>query len=168
MAITTVDLYQGAQKQRIKLMKTATRTTVAAIPFNLFELAGMPGAGTLAGTNTANGGTVQTDATTGFPVINFTSGTGYLTKVEFGNTVASRLNLYDMVVKMGAISYAAGTTTCTGQPDISSRCPDYPGSGTTFGAGMELWCEVTTAFATGNNWQVQVTYTNSAGTAGIS
>jgi hypothetical protein len=36
----------------------------------------------------------------------------------------------------------------------------------TFGNGCEIWVEVSTAFATGNSWQIQVTYTNSAGTSG--
>lgn len=52
------------------------------------------------------------------------------------------------------------------QPVISQRCPDYPGSGTNFGVGNEIWIEVVTAFVTGTVRQVQVTYTNSSGTAG--
>jgi hypothetical protein len=93
---------------------------------------------------------------------------GYLSKVEYGCSIACRLSLFDMIVKMGAISYAGGTTTPTvdTQPAITQRCPDYPGSGIVFGARNELWIEVATAFVTGNNWQVQVTYKNQAGTAG--
>lgn len=168
MAIESLDQYLAAAKQRIRIVKTASRTTVAAIHFSVFDIAGNPGAGTLAGTNTVNGGVVPTDATAGCPDISFSSGTGYLSKVEFGSSVACRLSIFDMLVKMGAISYAAGTTTPTAdtQPAISQRCPDYPGSGTTFGSRNELWIEVSTAFTTGNNWQVQVTYRNQAGVSG--
>lgn len=168
MAITSLDGYLAAERQRIRICKTASRTTVAAIPFSVFDIAGNPGAGTLAGTNTVNGGVIQNDATPGCPEINFSSGVGYLSKVEFGSSVACRLSIFDMIVKMGAISYAAGTTTPTAdtQPNISSRCPDYPGSGIVFGSRNEIWIEVTTGFSTGNNWQVQLTYKNQAGTAG--
>jgi len=168
MAIATLDQYIAAAKQRIRMVKTTSRTAVATIPFTVFDIAGNPGVGVLPGTNTANGGVVPTDETAGCPAINFSTGVGYLTKVEYGSSVACRLSLFDMIVKMGAISYAGATTTPTAdtQPAISQRCPDYPGSGTTFGVGNELWIEVATAFATGNNWQVQVTYKNQAGTAG--
>lgn len=158
--------YLAAAKQRIPFVKTATRTSVALIPFSVFDIAGQPGAGTLAGTSTANG-VMPTDATAGFPVINaFGAGnTGYLTKVEYNNSVISRLTLYDMLFKAGAYSYAAGTTSLSSQPAISGRCPDYSG-GASFGNGCEIWIEVSTAFLTGTAWQVQVTYTNQAGTAG--
>lgn len=168
MAIATLDQYIAAAKQRIRFCKTTSRTTVATVPFTVFDIAGIPGVGVLPGTNTVNGGVVPTDATAGCPTINFSTGVGYLSKVEFGSSVACRLSLYDMIVKMGAISYAGATTTPTAdtQPVISQRCPDYPGSGTTFGVGLELWIEVATAFVTGNNWQVQVTYKNQAGIGG--
>lgn len=162
-----MDQYISALKQRIPIVKTASRTTVAAIPFSVFDLAGNPGSGTLAGTSTS-AGVVPTDATAGFPGILFSSGVGYLSKVEFGSSVASRLHIFDMLWKAGAYSYAAGTTTLSAQPAISGRCPDYPGSGTVFGDGNEIWVEVSTAFVTGTAWQVQVTYTNSDGVAGRS
>lgn len=165
MAIQKLDDYINAAKQRLQLVKTATRTSVALIPFSVFDLAGQPGAGTLAGTSTA-AGVVPTDVTAGCPLINFSSGVGYLSKVEYYSTVLSRLAIYDMLFKAGAYAFTGATTTLASQPAISSRCPDYPGSGTVFGNGNEIWIEVSTAFVTGNNWQVQVTYTNSAGTTG--
>ena len=70
-----------------------------------------------------------------------------------------------MLFKAGTYAYNSGTTNLSSQPAISSRCPDYTG-GSTFGNGCEIWVEVSTAFATGNSWQIQVTYTNSAGTTG--
>lgn len=166
MAISTLDGYIGASKQRIPLVKTATRTSVALIPFSVFDLAGNPAAGTLAGTSTS-AGVVPTDATAGTPIINAFGGsaTGYLTKVEYYNSVISTLFVYDMLYKAGAYAYNSGTTTLSAQPAISSRCPDYAG-GSTFGNGNEIWIEVSTAFASATAWQVQVTYTNSAGTTG--
>jgi hypothetical protein len=165
MAIATLDQYIAAVKQRIPLVKTATRTSVALIPFSVFDLAGNPGAGTLAGTSTS-AGVVPTDATAGCPLLNFSSGVCYLSKVEYYSSVLSRLAIYDMLFKAGAYAFTAGTTSLSAQPAISQRCPDYPGSGTVFGNGNEIWIEVSTAFVTGTAWQVQVTYTNSAGTTG--
>lgn len=167
MAFSTnngVSEYLAASKQRIPFVKTAARTSVAIIPFSVFDIAGNPGAGTLAGANTANG-VAPTDATAGTPVINAFGGSnvGYLTKVEYFNSVISNLFIYDMLWKGGTYAFTGGTTSLSSQPAISSRCPDYPGSGTTFGNGVEIWVEVSTAFVTGNNWQIQVTYTNQAG-----
>jgi hypothetical protein len=165
MAIGTLDQYINSSKQRVQMVKTATRTGVALVPFSTFDLAGQPGAGTLAGTSTA-AGVVPNDSTAGCPIINFSTGVGYLSKVEYYSTVLCRMEIADMLFKAGAYGFAAGTTTLSAQPAISSRCPDYPGSGTVFGVGNEIWIEVTTAFVTGTAWQVQITYTNSAGTAG--
>lgn len=166
--ITTTNEYIAAAKQRIRMIKIVNRTTVAAMPFSLFELNGSQSGGVLAGTNTANGGVVPTDATPGCPLIYFSSGTGYITRVEYGNTVAARQNLFDMLLKMGSISFGSATTTVSPdtQPVISQRCPDYPGSGNTFGVGNEIWLEVVTAFLTGSNWTVQVTYKNQLGVGG--
>jgi hypothetical protein len=134
--------------------------------FQMFELAGNPGAGTNAGTNTANGGTLQTDVTAGYPDVSFSSGTGYLTKVEFGNTVAGRLSLFDRIVKMGAFTYNNGVVTVSsGWPTITGRCPDYIG-GATFGARNELWFEALAAFTSATAFTVTVTYTNQEGTGG--
>jgi len=132
----------------------------------MFELAGNPGAGTNAGTNTANGGTLETDATAGYPDVSFSSGTGYLTKVEFGNTVAGRLSLFDRLVKMGAINYNNGViTVSSGWPNITGRCPDYLG-GATYGARNELWFEALSTFTSATAFTVSVSYTNQAGTSG--
>jgi hypothetical protein len=164
MAISTADGYIAALKQRVLLDKLASRTVVAAIPFSVFDLAGNPGSGALAGTSTTVG-VVPTDATAGCPDIQFSSGVGYLSKVEFGNTVASRLHIFDKLWHGGP--YLFGTDVPTITPgSIAARCPDYPGSGTVFGAGNEIWVEVSTAFVTGTAWQIQVGYTNSQGTAG--
>lgn len=161
MAILTEDAYIAASKQMIPIVKTATRTSVALIPFSIFDLAGNPGAGVLAGTSTT-AGVVPTDATAGCPVINAFGGgaTGYLTRVDFSNTVLSRLAIFDMLFKAGAYGFATGTTTVTAPPSYLGRCPDAVGN------GNEIWIEVVTAFVTGTAWQVQITYTNQAGTTG--
>lgn len=167
MAISTVDGYIAASKQRIPFVKTASRTSVALIPFSVFDLAGNPGAGTLAGSSTANG-VVPTAATNGTPNINPFGGSaiGYLTKVEYYSSVLSYLYLFDLLFKAGNYTYNSGTTSLSSQPAISGRCPDYPGSGSVFGNGNEIWIEVVAAMTSATAWQVQVTYTNSAGTTG--
>jgi hypothetical protein len=167
MALTSLDGYIAAAKQRVRILKTASRTVVATIPFSVFDLAGNPGAGVLAGTSTTVG-VVPTDTTVGCPGIDFTSGMSYLSKVEYGSSVACRLSLHDMLFKAGAYSYATGTTTLGSQPVISQRCPDYPGSGNVFGARNEIWIEVVTAMTSATSWNVRVTYTNKDGTAGRS
>lgn len=158
MAITTLDGYIASAKQFVGIAKTASRTTIAAMPFSVFDLAGNNGAGTLAGANTANG-VVPTDATAGCPIINAFGGgaTGYLAKLEFGSTVASRLRLFDLLFKAGAYSFNANTTL-TSQPSYASRIPDSDYTGT------QIWIEAVTAHT--GNLSIAVTYTNQSGTTG--
>lgn len=155
MPITTLDGYIASAKQRLALLKTASRTSIAAMPFSIFDQAGNPGAGTLAGTSTA-AGVVPTDATAGCPIINaFGGSAGYLSKIEFGNTVAGRLRLYDMLFKAGAYSFNSNVTLAA-QPSYAGRVP----GGTDF-KETELWIEFVTA-STGIQ-SVAVTYTNQDG-----
>jgi hypothetical protein len=162
MAITTFDPgWVGAAKQRTQYKKTATRTTVAVGWFSMFDIAGNPGAGTLAIGNTANG-LVHTDAIAGYPTINAFGGsnTGYLGRCVFGNTVACRIRLYDRLFSCGAYAYNAATTLAS-QPSFLGR---VPGGTAALTAGCtEIWAEQVTA-ATGNQ-AVAVGYTNEAGTA---
>lgn len=156
MAITTLDGYIAAAKQKIPFTKTATRTTVANGWFSLFDIAGQPGAGTLAGTSTT-AGVVPDDTTTGTPSINAFGGgnTGYLTRVEYASTVACRIAVFDLLFKAGAYAFNANTAL-TAQPSYLGREPNGTGQ------DLEIWVETVTA-ATGNQtWNV--TYTNSAGT----
>lgn len=158
MAITTVDGIVAAAEQEILFNKTVSRTAVAAVPFSVFDLAGNPGAGVLAVGNTANG-IVPSDAQAGVPAINTFGGgnTGYLAKVDFANTVASRLFVYDRLFSAGAYTFNANVTL-TAQPSFVARVPntDYK--------GLEIWIEAVTAF-TGNQ-SIAVTYTNQNGVAG--
>jgi hypothetical protein len=161
MAITTLDGLIAAAKQRVPIKKTATRTTVANGWFSLFDIAGNPGAGTLAGTSTTTG-VVPNDTTAGVPLIDAFGGgnNGYLMNVEFASTVACRLMIYDLLWKGGAYASNASTTGQT-PASYSARVP----GGTDF-TNTEIWVEQVTA-ATGNQ-AVNVTYTNQSGTTGRS
>lgn len=157
MAITTLDQYLAAPSQRVGVIKNASVTSVALMSTQVLQAAGNPGAGTLAGTNTANG-LVPTDADAGFPVINaFVGGaTGYLSNVTFGSTVPCRITLYDCLFKAGAYAFNAAVTLAS-QPSYSTRVI----GGTDF-TNTEIWIEAVTGF-TGNQ-SIAVTYTNQAGT----
>lgn len=156
MAITSLDTYLAASKQYITWFKTASRTAVAAIPFTNFDQAGVPGAGTLAVGNTANG-IVPTDALAGYPAINTISGTGYIGSIDYGWTVTGRLHLYDCLFSAGAYAYNADVTLAS-QPSFAGRVP-----GATYN-GFELWLEAVTAF-TGNQ-TCQINYLDQGGAAG--
>lgn len=160
MAITTLDGLIGSTKQRVGWIKTGARTTVASTWYTLFDVAGNPGAGVLAGTSTT-AGVVPTDATAGCPTINAFGGSnfGYLSNVEFGSTVACRIAIYDLLFKAGAYAFNANTALAA-QPSFLGRIPGGTAADT---AGCtEIWAEQVTT-ATGNQ-AVNVTYTNSAGT----
>jgi hypothetical protein len=164
MPINTHDNYVASAKQAISLNKSVTtRSTVGTGWFSMFDMAGNPGAGTLAGTSTTSG-VVPTPATVaGYPLINAFGGaaTGYLTGIDYGNTAASRMAVWDEVFKAGAYAFTAGTTALTAQPSYSTRMPN----GTDF-TNTQIWVQISTAFVTGTAWQVQVTYTNQSGITG--
>ena len=157
MAIISVDDYIASTKQNIRYLKTGARTTVAAGWFSLLDVAGAPGAGTLAGTSTT-AGVVPTASTAGCPFLNtFGALTGYVTRIAYGSTVACRVALFDLLWKGGAYAFNANTALSS-QPSFSGRLPgtDYK--------GLEIWAEQVTA-ATGNQ-TVNVTYTDQDGNTG--
>ena len=158
MSITTLDGLIGAAKQRILFTKTASRTSVAAMGCSVFDLAGSPGAGTLAGTSTTTG-VVPTDATAGCPTINAFGGgsVGYISRIEASNIVACRIALYDCLWKGGAYAYNVSTSG-NSPTSYSSRVP----GGTDY-TGLELWYEQVTAGTLVQN--VAVTYNNESGTS---
>lgn len=143
MAITTLDGYIASSKQVVMQKKTASITTVANMWSSPFHLSGIPGAGTLAGGDTA-AGVVPTDATAGCPVItDFAGGaTGYITRLNGYGSVAGTIYLCDMLFKAGAYAYNAAVTLAN-QPAFSGRVP-AGGYGSTF-----ILLEAVTAF-TGN------------------
>jgi hypothetical protein len=156
MAITTLDGYIAAAKQTVQWTKTAALTVVAQNHGSPFAVAGAPGAGTLAGVNTANG-VVPTDAVAGYPIINAFGGgnLGYIARANFASSVACRITLFDRLFVAGAYAFNANTALAS-QPSFAGRLPD------TNYAGLEIWVEQVTA-ATGNQ-AVNVTYVNQSGT----
>jgi len=161
--ITSLNDWISSQRESLIYKRTASRTAVALMLTSVFGQAGYPGAGTLAGTNTANG-IVPTDATAGankitdFPA----SGKGYLSKINFYNSVLSELYLFDILFKAGAYSYNANVTLSE-QPSFQGRCPDNSG-GSNWGKGNMIVLEQVGA-STGN-LSVAVTYTNQDGVTG--
>jgi hypothetical protein len=156
-AITTLDQYIAAVKYPVTFNKTGARTTVAAIPYSSFDLAGNPGVGTLNVGNTANG-IVPTDATAGYPVIPAFAGSwGGISKIEFGSTVACRIALFDRVFAAGAYPYNADVTLAS-QPSFAGRIPGAIYS------GLELWVEAVTAFTLVP--AIQINYLDQDGNAG--
>jgi hypothetical protein len=164
--IKTLDQYQGSAKQSLIFRKTASRTTVANAWFSVFDLAGEPGAGTLAGASVA-AGVVQDDSIAGYPVINAFGGSaiGRLSQLEFGSSVACRIRLYDRLWLGGAYPFnaAQAVTPSSYASRVTLRNPatdtdvvDYK--------NLELWVEQVTT-ATGNQ-AVNVTYTDDTGATG--
>lgn len=158
MAITTLDGVVAAAKQRIQMWKSTNRTAVAAYPFSVFDIAGNPGGGTLAGTSTTTG-VVPTDATAGCPTINAFGGgaTGYISRLQASNTVACNIALYDMLWKGGAYNFNVNTSG-NSPTSFSSRIP----GGTDY-TGLELWYEQVTAGTLVQN--VNVTYNDETGSS---
>ena len=160
MSITNLNELINAQAtaQTVSFYKSASRTSVANIPFSVFDLAGNPGAGTLAVGNTTDG-IVPQDTTAGYPLINAFTGAnnGYISRIEFNSTVLCNLLLFDTVFSCGAYAFNADTTLGT-PPSYASR---VPGGNYT---GLQLWIEAVTAF-TGNQ-TVQINYLDQDGNAG--
>lgn len=162
MAIQTLDQYIAAAKQRITLMKTASRTSVAAMPFSLFDLAGNPGAGVFEVGNIVNGIVPANPSIAGYPTINAFGGgnIGYISSVDFGCSVACRMVLFDRVFSAGSFLWSGSyPVVLTAQPSYAGRLPntDYK--------GLEIWAEVSVLLA-GASTAVTVTYTDDADNAG--
>ena len=156
MSIANLDGYIAAAKQKPMIVKTASKTTVAYCTFTVFDLAGIPPAGTLSPGNTANG-LIPTDGDVGFPMISALGGIGYLTRVVYTNSVAGNLSIYDKVFHCGAYAYNADTTLAS-QPSYVARMP--AGSY----VNTELWYECVTAITTAQS--IQINYLDQDGNAG--
>jgi hypothetical protein len=159
MAINSYSDYIGAAKQKVRIVRTASVTSIAAMWTETLQAAGNPGAGTLAGSNTANG-IVPTDSRSGFPLIDAFAGgaKGYIGPAVYRGSVAGGAMLYDRLFEAGAYAFNANTTLAS-QPSFASRVP----GGTDF-KGTEIWIEAVTAFT--GNLSIAVTYTNQDGTTG--
>jgi hypothetical protein len=161
MAILTANDWFAAQRRVSLITKTGSVVSVAATPFSTLDVAGTPGAGTLAVGNTANG-LVPTDAVAGFPSIpDFAGGaTGYLASAKFYSSVAGRAILYDRIFHVGSISLLSlATTTLVTQPAYTGRLP-----GGAFTPDLEILLEINAAVSA-TATTVSVNYTNELGTA---
>jgi len=152
MPISNLDNYINSKKQIVIQKKTTSMTSVAQMIQSPFAIAGLPGAGVLAGTSTA-AGVVPTSATAGVPVISaFGSGaTGYISRVNGFNSVAGMIILVDLLFKAGAYAFNANVTL-DAQPSYAGRIPDNNWQNT------EIWLESVTAF-TGNQ-SIRILYTD--------
>lgn len=156
MTIINIDGLIAAVKRNVVIQKTASRTAVANIPFSVHDLAGSPGAGTLAVGNTANG-IVPDDTIAGYPALATPASNLYLNRVSAKSSVACWLDVYDCLFSAGAYAFNADTTLAS-QPGFSGRVPNGSYN------GLELWLEAVTAF-TGNQ-SVQINYLDQDGNAG--
>jgi hypothetical protein len=164
VAITTGDGLIAASKQLVPYTKTAAVTTIALNRHTIRGAAGNPGAGTLASLGATIPGAVPTDATSGMPTINAFGGgaTGYLSRVNWNNSVVGRIELWDILYAVNIPSSAAGfqslqTLTVTAPSSYLGRCPSGHGDG----CRIFLWATTQVA---ANAVTITVTYTNSAGT----
>lgn len=162
--IQSLDDYIKADKQFVDIFRNTSRTAVANMIESVMGIGGIPGAGALAGTNSANG-LKETDLTAGYPIINpfVSGGKGYLTNIDLHNTVVGHLYLVDVLMKAGAYAFNANTTL-TAQPDLSDRIPFMPDGVTKDWTNTEIWIEAVTAF-TGNQ-SIRCTYLDQDGNAG--
>lgn len=121
MTIRDDDEFKAALKWDVLTGRTATRTSVALSPFSVFDLAGNPGAGTLAVGNTANG-VSHTKATAGYPTFpDAPAGNGwFLAGIDGLSSVAATRELYDFVYSCGAHAFNAAQPL-TSQPSIDDR-----------------------------------------------
>jgi hypothetical protein len=161
MAITSGDTYIASAKQIIPFTKTSSVTTIANTRFTTFGVAGNVGAGTRAMT-TATTGAVPDDTVAGYPLLNAFGGsaTGYLTRVQYANTVTGRMEIWDKLFGINVPILPVATTTLASQASYSARIPNSNY------AGLRLFLEVTTAFTSATAATVTVTYTNQSGTTG--
>lgn len=164
MAITSLNDFLNAAKVIRPFYRTTTRTTVAAGWFSLFDVAGNPGAGVLAGGETTppanTAGRVATDTIPGYVDIPFSANRTYLSRLAASNTVISQIVLYDRLWVGGTYTFNANVAVTASS--YSSRV-SYNGESANY-AGLEIWAETVTA-ATGNQtWNV--TYTDQDGNTG--
>ena len=134
MAITSLDGYIAAAKQRIRLQKNAG-TSVAAQWHTLFDRGGQPGAGSLSIANTTTG-VVPADATAGCPTINAFGGgnTGYPLARDVQQHGRGAFLPADRLFHAGSVSATANaTTSLSTQPSYVGRLP-----GSSY-AGLDLW-----------------------------
>lgn len=126
MTIASIDDWISAARQIIDYTKTVSKTVSGGNISSYFEVAGAPGAGTLAGSSTT--GVVPVDTDAGFPKItNFASGAiGYLSRFSAFGSVSGRLILFDRLWVGGTYAFNSGTTVVAANGDATplNRVPD--------------------------------------------
>lgn len=133
--------------------------TVAGIPWTVFDQAGQPGVGALNVGNTA-AGIVPVDTDAGYPLISsFGGAAGHLSGIDFSNTVACRLMVFDRLFACGAYNFNADITLA-GAPSFAGRVP-----GGNYN-GLQLWVEHVTAMTGTATYNID--YLDQGGGAGNS
>lgn len=155
MSITSAADIQSALRQFV-LMQKGVAVGSASTWRSAFAATGTPGAGSFSVGNTANG-IVPTDATAGYPNIQFGSGSGYITCIDRVANLASRVFLFDRLFHAGSYNFNASVTLAS-QPSYAGRVPntDY--------SGLQLWYEQATTATGAQN--IAVTYTDQDGNTG--
>jgi hypothetical protein len=153
MTILTRAELLAARKLRVGFTKTGLSGS-GTLPARstLFDHAGNPPPGTLAGTST--NGVIPTDATTGCPDIpSFGGLTGYLTKMDWASNNAGRAYwVFDLLWKAGTFGF--GTST----PVTAAALTRLPGGDY---KGLEVHIEITTTFV--GNGVVTLNYDDESG-----
>lgn len=160
MTITTGDQIIASAKQRFQFIKTGLQTMVANTPFSVFAVAGIPSAGTLAGTSEA-AGVVPVAGDIGYPNLKTINSVGYLQQATITAANTMRVTLYDRLFVCGAYEFNDNVTLGS-QPSFLSRIPGGNAAGCL--NETELWVEG--AVNTTGNLSVEVEYTNENGTTG--
>lgn len=155
MSITSAADLRSSLRQLVAFRKGAVAGSANTWK-TAFTTGGVPPAGSASPSNTANG-IVPTDATAGYPNIQFGSGNGYLTFCELSSNVVGRIFVFDRLFHAGAYAFNDSVTLAS-QPSYSVRVPntDY--------SGLQLWYEQVTNATGAQN--VAVTYTDQAGNTG--
>ena len=160
MAITSLDNYINSNKTNLTYYKSGSVTCVAGIPFSVFNQAGNPGTGALAGgqaTTNWSGLLCNSTVTSGYITMPTINNTAYISRVDYGSSVACRMGLYDRLTVAGPFAIS-GVYNWAQTPVISGRVP-YNNFNQ-----VQLWVETTAAF-TGNP-SFQISYTNAVGASG--
>ena len=162
MAITSLDEYIAAARQVHTIRKTVNRPTLATAWFSMLDIAGDPGVGVLPGTNQVNG-VIPVASDAGFPkLVGFAAGAkGYLSRVDYSNSVACRMRIVDVLWKGGNYPHNAAVTL-TAQPDISNRLPQI--GGVPLWNETEIWIETAVAATGLQTWSIA--YTNQSDVTG--
>ena len=159
MAIASLDDYISATKNIIQYSKLITISSGgSSTKESIYQVAGNPGQGVLAGTSTTSG-VLITNSTAGFPSF-YVSGTNvYLTRVSLVSSVACSIIIQDLIYKAGAYSFNSNVTLSS-QPSISGRVINSNYN------EVSMYIEGVTA--TTGSLSVTITYTNQSGTTGRS